>query len=324
MDKPKFNLSKVNIAFWSIIALFASLRFFAVSEKTSFQIGELVGQLTALLLIPMLFGWIAWRISRRSQRAGSITFNVVLALSVLGQLAEHGRSIQERQTLREIENDKEIFKKTLAESEDPEAFDSAYKEYTDSFQTGLNELATSSSGDQQAFYRIMGEIAQETQASSIAWQSAFNAIQSERILDFSRLNTKEEFKFQIDTLRTYIEATETHRRYLKTMLDRLKERLSVLGTNNQYARGAINGASEKYTAQKPILEPLFESHIQYGGKMIQLIQLLEQKQSEWTYQEGELLFDSDESLEQYNHIFEALLKEEAAINRLTNQLIEAL
>ncbi len=55
----------------------------------------MAGTFVGAILFPLLFGWIAYRLGRRSNTVGNIVFTIFLVLMGLGQLAQ--RSAQPAQ-----------------------------------------------------------------------------------------------------------------------------------------------------------------------------------------------------------------------------------
>jgi len=90
------------LAWWGIIpaVIFVALQVVvgwpaakARSASTELAFSFLVGQIIGGLIIPFIIAWIAYRVGRRSQLAGTIAFSVVLALGCLGTV---GRSLPPR------------------------------------------------------------------------------------------------------------------------------------------------------------------------------------------------------------------------------------
>ncbi len=324
--KPKFTLSKSNKIFVRIILGWFLLRFIIIifSGHTPYEIGEFIGKLFAYFLFPLLFAWIAWRLSGRKEKSGSVTFNVVLLLVVLGQIGQFGKRLQESQSVREIQEQKEEFKQTLANVDDLEQVDAAYEKFADSVIEEFAQLSERSRGEEKEFYKIMSGFVSDSRAMFQRWSDSFDAVQAPRILDYSLLNSDEEFDFQKDVLEHYIEETKAYNRHTSNMISDLKKRLSVLGQRSEYAAGAVKGATEKYLLQKPIFDSLFTAHVEYGNNIIQLLELLQKNQDEWSYANDELLIDSDAVLNECNELFEKMSINEATINTLSEKLLEVI
>lgn len=327
--KQKFTLSKSNKIYFGVVAVISLVLFLVFASKASYQvggeqIGELTGRLIGFLIFPSLFSWIVWRLSGRKENGGSLTFNIFLTLIVLGQVGQFGNKLQQSQQLQEIQEQKEEFKKKVSNTDDPGEWDAAYEEYVDSIQDGFSKLSAASTGQEKQFFRIMHDYVSEFQSTEQNWIESYDAVMSPRILDFSVLNDDEEFNYQINILIRYVEETKVYNEAMVNKMPILKKRLSVLGEKNEYAVGAIKGASNIHNLQMPIFEPLIQAHIEYGSNMIQVLELLQKNKNEWSYENDEMLIYSDDVLTKFNELFEVLGTNEESINELSTKLIETI
>ncbi|MEN6407534.1 MAG: hypothetical protein ABFC77_13820 [Thermoguttaceae bacterium] len=107
--KEKFSLSTRDcivlfLGFAVVLATmpFREMAFFSVERLVPYVVGTFVG----LLLISILFSWLAFRLCKRSQRAASITFLVFVAFGVMGQVDEavryNHRTFDEKAVLSQI------------------------------------------------------------------------------------------------------------------------------------------------------------------------------------------------------------------------------
>jgi hypothetical protein len=321
MMESKFKLSSFNKKFIGVAALIFLLLFVVFSDKAPYQIGVLIGRLMVLFLLPTLFAWIVWRFTGRKKKAASITFNIVLSLILLGQIGQFGNRQQQTQTVRELQEIKAEFKKEVTNSDDPAVVSAAFDKFSDSAIEGINELSETSSGDEKEFFKIMGEFASESQLMVQGWHTANNKVQSPRILDYSLLTSDGEFDYQRSILKEYIEKTVMYNEFFENLIPNIKARLSVLGEDNSYTKGAVDAATEKYFKQKPIFEPLMQTHIEYGNNLIQILDFLQKNEDEWAYENDELLLNSDELLSEYNKMAIVLESNIETINTLSNQLV---
>ena len=322
--KNQFSLSKSNQVYLAIVGVIWIGLFLASSNLSSEGIGALVGALLALGLFPYLIASVVWRLSGRSNRGGSWTFNICLTLLILGQVGQ--ASVRYQQVLKavQMQESKSQFKSTALTTDDPAQFDSAYDEYRDSVQETFTELSETTTGSDKRFFEIMNGFVSEARSGTDRWNESYNSISSERFFDLSRLNSDEEFDWQIRTAKRYVTETRNYFAMLENMLSELKERLSVLGEGNKAAVGAIKGASEVYYRQKPIYEPLVTAHMEYGSGFIQLLELLQENRESWTFENDEILINNDSMAQEYNNWIDYLAEREELINALSAQLIETL
>jgi len=320
--KQVFTLSKSNKSYFGVVAVLLFVIFIAFSDKTTYQIGEFTGKLISSIVFPSIFAWIVWRLSGRSEKSGSLTFNIVLTLILLSQIGQLSNKLQKSQKLRELLVQKSEFKKKFSSTDDQAEIDIAYNEYKDSIIDGLDNLSEVSSGQEKQIYRILSDFTTESQITIQNWRESYAAILSPRILDYSLLISDEEFDYQKNIFRTYIKKTQIYAEFLVNMVPNIKKRLSVLGEGSTHAKDAIKGVTKQYLSQQPILEPLIQEHIEYGKKMIQLIELLQKNKDQWIYENDELFIHSDNVLNKFNELIDELSKNEATINTLSQNLVE--
>lgn len=321
--KQNFKLSKSNKIYFLVIAVLSVGFFIIMPEKTPYRTGESAGQLMFFFLIPSLFAWIVWRLSARKKKSGSLAFNVVLTLCLLGQIGRFGNNALQIQKIREIQMQNKNFKKEISKIEDPEEFDKAYNKYANSVTDGINNLSEICTGAEKKYYKIISEFVSESRSVVQKWNASYNSVMSPRILDYSLLNSDKEFDYQRNILRLYIEQSKIYNKFFANMVPNLKKRLkSVLEEKNEYARGTVKRITEKYLLKKPIFGPLMQAHIEYGNNMIKILDILQKNKDMWSYENDGLLFSINSMLSKYNGLIEVIGKNEATINTLTNKLVD--
>jgi hypothetical protein len=98
--------------------------------------------------------------------------------------------------------------------------------------------------------------------------------------------------------------------------------MAALGKDNQFARGAIKGATDQYLRQKPLLDSLMQAHIDSGMTAIQLLDFLQENKDKWVYENDQVLFSSDSALAKFNELHSALLKSDEMIKTLSLKLVK--
>jgi MFS family permease len=89
--KPGFKLSAVSL-FMTVVVL--SLIFvvrWPELRDLEFGASQMAGTFVGAILFPLLFGWIAYRLFRRSVTTGNIVYTIFLVLMLLGQVAQRSQ-----------------------------------------------------------------------------------------------------------------------------------------------------------------------------------------------------------------------------------------
>lgn len=126
-SKQSFNLSKSNKIYLGIAALITSGWLVMTSRLTDpYQLGRFIGNLIGLFLIPCIFSWIVWLLSKKKKSSGSFTFNLILTLVLIGRLGAYSIEAGKAQKLRNMEYELSVFKEKYDQPDDPEKINSAY------------------------------------------------------------------------------------------------------------------------------------------------------------------------------------------------------
>ena len=283
--------------------------------------------LFVLLFLPSLFARFAWSLSGKRENGGSWIFNIVLTLLLLGHVAQASQQSQEIAAAKGIERDYQqavqTFKTTVGDT--PGTTQTAYSQFTNSVeQTFDKESQKSTTGTEKKFYKILKDFIAHESVSTNEWFAAFHAVQAANVLNYSFLTSDEKFEQQKKVIADYIAKSKQQQKHFANILPSMKKRLSVLGENHPIVTEAMRGATDKHYLQKPIFEPLIESHIDYGNGMLQILNLLQKNRGKWTCVNGQLWFYNDGLQKQYNQLLPKLIENENQINTLSPKLLETL
>ncbi len=248
---------------------------------------------------------------------------ILLAFGIPGELEKISQKVQQVKELKGIQQRQEEFDQQVSSIDDEEELDALYTTYMDSTQASFERLSEGSTGEDKKFFAILKDFSSETQEKAQEWQEAVNAVQSPQFLNFSLLTSSQEFAYQRQALKTYLEKTTHYSEFFSHTIPRFKQRLSVLGEKNVRAKRALEGATETYRAQKIVVEPLLEAHLHWGNNLLKILDLLEDHNGQWTYQNDKLSFENDTVLAAFKEIAEAIEDNEATIDTLTSKLTEA-
>ncbi|MCP4155187.1 MAG: hypothetical protein GY757_46105 [bacterium] len=315
-----FSLSKSNKIYLAIVAGIFFLMLIPLSIKNPDHTGELIGRLLPLLLFPVFVSWIAWRVSGKDEGTGSITFNIVLTLLMLGLISQVWTNIRESQNLNELRVQHDEGRKELLNAEDPEKFDSAYNKYSNSLIDSMDSLAKTSTKSEKQFYKIMSRFLREAQVSNRAWRKSYDAVMEPTSFNLSLLKSDKEFQRQKNILKRFIQKAKSNQAFLANIVPNLKKRLSVLGKGNKFAKEAVEGVKKNYLRQKTVFEPFIQTQLKYGSNMLRVLELLEENKKDWTLENDELLIDNDKLLNRINALIDSIVKNEETINDLSKKM----
>ena len=276
------------------------------------------------ILFPILMAFLVWLISGRRIRAASITFNIVLTLVLFSQLPSPSNINKQKRPIINMMKQQKKLQNKISNYDTSAKNGLALTEYLRSIEQDIKELANTGAGSEKRFYQILLDAMTESNSIAREWERSFRLIRSDSILNFDILSDEKEFSRQINIINRYIENSIRYESLFHNMVPNLKARLSILDHDNEYAKGAIEGATKKYQTQKPIFDPLIMAHINYGTAMSNILNLLKNNTQEWSYKNEELQIHTDEVLTEFNSFINTLNENEITIDTLSLKLLKAL
>lgn len=333
-QKKKFAIRGYNLIAVLIAIGFVLFLNRDVLESSARGSGRIFGMALGCILFPLLFGWICYLVGRRSNKAGNIAFSIMLALVVFGQVGQSAKRRQDSRRepprlagdLQSLRQEKDQFVKGLTNISQLE--DGELEKFRDERQKKFNnvmEQASKESGpEQKAFYQKMKIFSLALQAENKKWESAWNVINEDRFLDFSRVKQAGEMEWQVATVDNYLTASTNYLSYMTNALDHMKTALKPLYPKSKLAQGAVKGAKQKFDQQRPVMLPLFKRHFSYGNQMKQLLLFLDGNQDAWTADGDGISFSSDPEREKFNAMLQGIIKDEEAINKLSTLMVKTM
>jgi hypothetical protein len=104
------------------------------------------------------------------------------------------------------------------------------------------------------------------------------------------------------------------------MAPNIKARLSVLGKETPEMKAVVDDFERSYLYQKPLFEPLVQTHIEYGNNQIPVLNYLQNNKDEWVYENNQLVLNSDKSFDEFNKLGRAIQNNEETIGILAIKL----
>lgn len=321
-EKHPFKLSKVNWIFALIVIAISTFIFLRGDGINAYSIGTLIGRILFMGIVPLIIALAVWFIRNRKYYAGTHTFNIVLTLLCLGMLSEIGAMSKERDaSVEKITTSASDYKEKINNEEDATA---AFEEHSSNVNEGISKMINNSSGNEQKVFIKLQEFSRINQKVMLDWQKSYDSVMRPRILDYSVLNTPDEFEYQTNVIKHYLENTRLYRGHFNNRKTILKQLFSGIPSENKTLIGVMTGINQKDSVQMPVVIPYADNHISYGNNLIKMLEFLKNSSREWEYQNNELIFESTEKEEIYLSIIEKIGQNETEINDLAEKLIEVL
>lgn len=318
----RFKLSRVNWIFALVIIGFSTFIFLRRDGINAYSVGYIFGSIVTSAIIPLFFAFIVWLVKGKKAYAGTYTFNIILILMSFGMIKEIGAINKEKtDSVNAITQSVKEYKEKVSNEEDGI---SAYQEHIDNVDEGLAKMIRNSTGNEQEVFKNLQKFTSINNSIMIAWQKAFDSISAPRILDYSVLNSQQEFDYQIDVLMYYQKQSVLYKDHFEKRKSLIIDLNKNIPKDNQTLIGVMKGIKKKDSLQKPIFKPFISSHINYGSDLIDLIKFLDTNVGKWEYRNDELIFE-DSSLEtEYWELINKIAEVENQINESTEKLVKVM
>ena len=320
--EENFKLSTYNVVLLVIaIILGVALPILTIAPGV-FLYTSIVARVASYCAMPLLIGWIAFRFSKRNLMLGNVVFTVILLLYAGGHVIESANRVQKYSAAKKVEDARQRVRSTI---DDPEASLEAVDEYKDAALDNVEQMARGATGADKEAYRLMQEFATTVREMEQKWNVAVEAMLDPRILDFSLLTSDNEYIYQISTLETYVRSTKEWQRDRAVLIEQLQKDLEVLSEGNQTAREALVGFNRGVGKNAEISENMMNGHVQYGEKMIEILEFLKRGEVTWEYSETDgVLFDEDDHVDRFNALLVELGDIETAIQTYEAQYMQSI
>lgn len=325
---PRFKLSVVAWITWALAAVLVvglNLSAYPADTDSAYKIGNLVGQVVGLLLMPTLLSWLFWRIFRRSARAGLITFLVVLGILILGQVSESLRRVQQEAVYQKMKADLSAAKSDMIqdiESGGGIALDKAHRMADDTLNA-MSDIARNSTGEDKQIALAGEAFMQWAQGLQQAHIQTINAMEMETFLSLERQATKaqravsmihiENFKASNAGLRAY--TTDAESRFRQELSQRKVSKAGVERTMAEFLNGFNPG--------KELLLGIRQTDEDLAEHLSAFVAFAAEVEGQWSIDEksGGILFQTEEALNRYHAIMNAVNETAANQAALQKQLL---
>lgn len=321
MKKYPFSLSKANIIYAVIYAVFIIFMNIKIYGFDAFAFGYSFGSILGIIIIPTLLALLFWFALGKKEKGGTTTFNIVLTLMVIGSISEFGNIISDRQKpVDDIEKAVADFKGNS--SVNPDSTDIYYRTYSNEINSAMDALLKSSVGEERKVFTELKNYLDKVDSVSIVWSEAHIAFAEPRIMDFTILDNTQEYDFQKKVIQNYIDSSEDYKEFVENRVAYLTSHTKHVNRNSDVYKGFIKGITKKDSLQQPIFIPYIRAHANYGKDMLGIINLLEKENGNWHFDDDEIIIQNPESQERFDSLVNSALYHEKIVNELSVKLVD--
>jgi len=317
-----FSLSPVNCILLGIALIYGSTGFTSVREITPYERRSFVECLTVFILVPVLISWIAWRLSGRKRRGGSLACSIAAVVIMLWQGPPISGTTPAGDPLEQAERNRKRFVREALNSDNPFEIRRSHKVYTDSVKSGLEKMSRTCRGADKRACEIMLEFVNEAAARGRRWGDSFEAVNSSDVLRCSPLTSDEEFDRQIGIVKLYVQETTACRNYYANGISNMEERLGELEKiDSDLVKEILEGMKENYAEKQALMDRLMLAHVEYGGNLIRVLSFLRNNRDNWLLGADQFMFDNESVKAKFDEVHEQCTRSEETINKLRMELM---
>ncbi|MFY8069102.1 MAG: hypothetical protein ACOVMG_03310 [Flavobacterium sp.] len=324
LEKRRFpyRITKTNWIVYAVACFIAILMSLKEIHKIPEFIGHAIGLCFAFLIFASFFGILFWFILGRKQNGGSTTFNVLIVITLLGQINNFAKSINENTVdSNELKVAINQYKEDLRNDSIPG--DVAFQNFTDVLEKNVDQFIEQSSGDQKELFIGLKEFITEAKEEGNNWTTAQSKIASESFFDFSILHKQEEVDKQIQIAKEFAAASKRYKLFFQSRLKKLNEIIENKDIDDEFSMSLIDVIEQKVKKQNPIFVPYIDNNISYGNKMVIVLEMI--KNNKWSKtSEGYIQFKDASIDTQFNNIMIELTETEEKVNELHSKLIDVI
>lgn len=273
--KPSYHLPLPALAMWPVsAALIVWLNQGTRVGNSAYQTGQIIGEIVSLLLIPLLLSWVLWRLSRRSATAATVSFLIVLALLVLGQI---NSALMRNRAAAQTTKD------TVAATSDNAAEKQQLAEALDAFQKWAYGL-------------------QRLQARAV------NSLQADPFFNLHNQATEKQRAISLRRVENLQAANVAMRGYVMNAEKRLRQEL----TQRKISESAVEQALAEFMAtfgpNYDTMLAIRKTDEELAEHMLAFIEFAAEVEGKWSEDErtGSLFFQNEHTLNRYRRILTAV------------------
>ncbi len=330
MSDTPFHLWKLN---WILLVLTMALSgrrgYLTCSGDEAYVTGYVSGAVLGALLFVWGIGYLLFRISRRNQRTGNVTVLILAILNALSAMASIDRSPSAAmiEKARSLEHGVDSMRKEMLDDFD-----------TDNVQTmrekqivmqhvaldGMKDLAASAtSEDERRFFEATREFMRIGAETNDYWHESYNTLMSERFLNYSLLQTEQEFDWQYAVLDEFASRTVKAYSFMKNMEGEYGAVLDRYAVSARLKQSGLEGFRSRAGYQS-LMEELEAGYLDYADACRRLLVFMETQKGRYQYeaQTGSVLFDENGQIELYNQLVQQIAEVEQRLNELNRKRLQ--
>ena len=271
----RFHLTTSNQWFLVFVAAcFVAMRFWKSEEPSSSDAGYVVGTMFGTVVFSALIAWIAFRLSGRSVLVGSIAFNGMLILCLVGQIVPFMKQMQQT-TVGGVSHI------------GPRSGDA------DRNNRELRETLTG----------LMIDHARESSAITEEWKGSWNRMVADINFNYSTKPDDAELKRRRGHFIAHARVVKKLLAFHDDTIPKLHRRCADLPRNDEVVK-FLDKVAEEHKLASARFKPLLDAHLTTAEMLVAMTNLLIDNPKGWTVNGETIVFDDEPLSKRYGELAE--------------------
>ena len=304
---PSFKLPTSAWIAWGVCAaIWIALFFVRNSAADAYHVGELMGGVVALLVLPTLVAWLVWRFSRRSQSSATVTFFVVFLLAVCGQVVQFTQKAQANAALARIKAEQQAWRdeqqKALAQGRPVDTAKAAKLAAQASAQFGA--MAENSSGRDRAMAEGGKAYMDQMLVAKQRYDAAVKAIDTGTFWNLKKFEPGAPVEARRKAVKAFAQANQALVGFQDENGTELRRLLQENGATAADIQQAVAGYRSGAGARLGLIGKIRTTDAQLAQVMVDFLDFAETSHDQWKFAEtdGKILFQDQAALDRYNEL----------------------
>jgi hypothetical protein len=302
---------RLGLAPWIAVGLYVAIRVGLVlvepAPLTARHAGEVTGEMTVMIGLPMIAALFFWRIGGRSRIAGTVGFFGVFALFQLSQLTTHGRrraaaTTEATAELDRIRRDRDAdnAKQLRALQEGKELDNKASAELAQRTRAQLEKIAQNTTGSDSRMVLGSKIYLDRINEAKNAYGQALGKLDPENWWKLAQLDDPEKIDARRLIARAFMEANTQLADAQDINSPSLRRILTQRGLSAAEIEQFIRATSQALQGRLPHLLKVRECDTQLGEIMLAFLDFADAQRGKWTLNaSGEIVFPDNVARKTY-------------------------
>lgn len=266
--------------------------------------GRESAKLSGLLLFPVIFSWVAWRVGGRSKFARVAVFYIVFGMLAIDRLAFMAGSMRNQQTAEDLQNEVKRYQAELKEEFEQQGSLTMNTQRTarliDAIERSGDQMPDNERGVVDAATRYLRKI----QAGEQQYQTSLDKLPVDNIMQPKTLTNLAQLPVYQAGVSNFMQANEELKVMIANSSELFEQELIRAGLSENMRASALAGFQKSARERNVIVVQIREQDARLGTNLLGLLDLYRSEWGKWEWNEQEegTTFQEAAATEKFQHI----------------------